>query len=106
MVRARKRQPRHGAGDAFCGYAHEIMLIAAAFAAFAAPAFAEPECTIGETSAPVWQAIQAFEAEGGHASAAKINDGNCYEIYGVLNETKMEVFYDPTTGVELERIDA
>lgn len=74
----------------------------------AGAAFAEPTCiTPAEgAGAPVWKAIQSFEEEGGVVRSFKINDGACYEIYGTLKGTNMEVFFDPTTGVELDRIDA
>ena len=82
------------------------LLLTAAFTTFAAPVFAEPSCTPGTDLKPVWESMQAFETEGGKVLAFKINDGGCYEIYGTLNDTKMEVFFDPNTGVELERIEA
>jgi hypothetical protein len=82
------------------------LVLAALAATIAAPAFAEPSCTMGETRAPIWQSIKAFEEEGGVVVSFKINDGNCYEIYGKLDETNMEVFFDPNTGAELDRIPA
>ena len=74
----------------------------------ATAALAEPACTAPAegTAVPVWQAIQSFEEEGGIVRSFKINDGACYEIYGTLNGTNMEVFFDPTTGEELDRIEA
>jgi hypothetical protein len=36
----------------------------------------------------------------------KINDGACYEIYGTVDGKNLEVFYDPNTGAEIERIEA
>ena len=50
--------------------------------------------------------MKAFEEEGGKVLAFKINSGGCYEVYGTLGDAKMEVFYDPNTGAELERINA
>ncbi|RUS60562.1 PepSY domain-containing protein [Pseudorhodobacter sp. E13] len=79
-------------------------LLTAAFTALAAPVLAEPACTPGETLKPVWESLKSFEDEGGKVLAFKINDGGCYEIYGTLNGTKMEVFFDPNTGTELDRI--
>lgn len=71
-------------------------------------AFAEPTCTAPAegAAAPVWEAIKSFEESGGVVRAFKINDGNCYEIYGSVDGANMEVFFDPTTGAELERIKA
>ncbi|MGL5012123.1 MAG: PepSY domain-containing protein [Paracoccaceae bacterium] len=82
------------------------MIFAAVLAAVAAPAFAEPACTPGDVTKPVWESLKAFEEAGGKVLAFKINDGQCYEIYGEVDGVKMEVFYDPNTGAELERIEA
>jgi hypothetical protein len=80
------------------------LLLTSLFALAAAPALAEPSCQPGETQKPVWESLKAFEDEGGKVTAFKINDG-CYEVYGRLNDKKYEVFYDPNTGVEIERIE-
>jgi hypothetical protein len=82
--------------------------LAALLTLSATAAFAEPECIAPAdgTAAPVWEAIKSFEDEGGIVRSFKINDGNCNEIYGTLDGTNMEVFFDPTTGEELGRIDA
>ena len=82
------------------------LMIAAVMTAFAAPAFAEPACEAAATPTPVWEAVKTFEEEGGVVVAFKINDGGCYEIYGTLGEAKFEVFFDPATGAEIERIEA
>lgn len=70
----------------------------------AAPALAEPSCTPGDAVKPVWESLKAFEDAGGKVLSFKVNDGMCYEIYGEVDGVKMEVFFDPTTGSELERI--
>jgi hypothetical protein len=82
------------------------IIVAALLAVSAAPAFAEPACTPGAELKPVWESLKAFEDEGGEVVSFKINDGGCYEIYGKLDGTNMEVFYDPNTGEELDRIEA
>ncbi|MGB5559833.1 MAG: PepSY domain-containing protein [Paracoccaceae bacterium] len=82
------------------------LYVVAALAFVAAPAFAEPSCNPGAELKPTWESIKTFEDEGGQVIAFKINDGGCYEIYGELNDTKMEVFFDPNTGEELERIES
>jgi hypothetical protein len=82
------------------------MLYAAVLTIAAAPAFAEPTCTPGATLKPVWESMKAFEETGGVVLSFKVNDGQCYEIYGSVDGTKMEVFFDPNTGLELDRIEA
>jgi hypothetical protein len=81
-------------------------LLAALLAVAAAPAFAEPSCTPGAELKPVWESIKTFEEGGGKVVAFKINSGGCYEIYGTVDGTNMEVFFDPNTGKELDRIKA
>lgn len=81
-------------------------LLAALLAVAAAPAFAEPSCNPGAELKPVWESIKAFEEEGGEVASFKINSGGCYEIYGKVDGTNMEVFFDPNTGLELDRIKA
>jgi hypothetical protein len=80
--------------------------IAAILALSAGPAFAEASCTPGEAVKPVWESMKLFEEAGGKVVAFKINDGLCYEIYGTIDGKNMEVFYDPNTGLEIERIEA
>ena len=82
------------------------LIIATVLTLAAAPVLAEPSCNPGDALKPVWESIKTFEAEGGTVIAFKINDGGCYEIYGTLNDTNMEVFFDPNTGEELDRINA
>tara|TARA_R110002124_G_scaffold224698_1_gene389989 strand:+ start:1353 stop:1610 length:258 start_codon:yes stop_codon:yes gene_type:complete len=82
------------------------LFLTAALATLAAPAFAEPSCNPGTDLKPVWESMKTFEEEGGKVLAFKINSGGCYEIYGSQNDTKMEVFFDPNTGAEIERINA
>jgi hypothetical protein len=50
--------------------------------------------------------LQKFEEEGGEVISFKINDGQCYEIYGKVDGVNMEIFFDPNTGEELDRIEA
>jgi hypothetical protein len=82
------------------------ILAAFALTLAAAPAFAEPACTPGATLKPVWESMKTFEESGGVVLSFKVNDGMCYEIYGSVDGTKMEVFFDPNTGLELDRIEA
>ena len=71
-------------------------LIAALLALAAAPAFAEPSCNPGTDLKPVWESIKSFEDQGGEVMSFKIK----------VDGTKMEVFFDPNTGEELDRIAA
>lgn len=81
-------------------------LMASLIALAAAPAIAEPSCTPGAEQKPIWESIKSFEDQGGKVLSFKINGGGCYEIYGKLEGTKMEVFFDPNTGEALDRIKA
>lgn len=80
--------------------------LAALMTLTAAPVFAEPACTPGDAVKPVWESMKAFEETGGVVKSFKINDGACYEIYGTVDGKNYEVFYDPNTGLEMERIEA
>ncbi len=82
------------------------LAIATALCLTALPAFAEPACEPGETLKPVWESIKTFEEQGGEVLKFKINDGGCYEIYGKLEGKKFEVFFDPNTGEEIDRIES
>jgi hypothetical protein len=82
------------------------ILLATAFAVLAAPVLAEPSCTPGAEVKPVWESMKAFEEAGGVVTSFKINDGACYEVYGKIDGKNFEVFYDPNTGAEIERIEA
>ena len=82
------------------------IILAGLIALSAAPSFAEPSCNPGAELKHVWEAMKAFEDEGGVVVSFKINSGGCYEIYGKVDGTNMEVFFDPNTGEELDRIEA
>ncbi len=84
----------------------KTILCAVLLSIAAVPAFAEPSCNPGADVKPIWESMKAFEDEGGKVISFKINDGGCYEIYGKVKDTNMEVFYDPNTGKELDRIEA
>lgn len=81
------------------------LTLAALLSCLAAPVLAEPSCSPGAEVRPVWEAIKAFEDAGGVVKSFKINDGACYEIYGTQDGKNYEVFFDPNTAVELERIE-
>lgn len=68
----------------------------------AAPAFAGPNCKATDATMPMWHVAKGFEDAGGKIHEMKVSDG-CYEIYGVNGRTKLEIYYDPATGAELQR---
>jgi len=68
----------------------------------AVPAFAGPDCSTTAASLPMWQVAKHFEDAGGHIREMKMSDG-CYEIYGTSGDEKLEIYYDPSSGAELER---
>ncbi len=84
----------------------KTLALAALLSLSTAPMFAEASCTPGATVKPVWQSMKAFEEAGGVVKSFKINDGACYEIYGTVDGKNFEVFFDPNTGAEIERIEA
>ena len=73
-----------------------------AAATLAAPAFAGPDCSKMPATLPMWQVAKSFEEAGGKIREMKVTDG-CYEIYGANSTEKLEIYYNPTTGAELER---
>lgn len=68
----------------------------------AAPAFAGPDCSAMKPTMPMWQIAKTFEEAGGTIRQMKVSDG-CYEIYGTHGDQKLEIYYNPSTGAELER---
>ncbi len=70
----------------------------------AAPAFAGPDCDGMAMTTPMWQVAKAFEDADGVIRDMKVEDG-CYEIKGETAGKKFEVYYNPTTGAELERVE-
>lgn len=69
----------------------------------AAPVFAEPECEGEGPMQPLWQTVKSFEDAEGSVEVAKLTGDGCYEIYGHQNGHKVEIYYDPRTGAELDR---
>lgn len=68
----------------------------------AAPAFADPSCKGTEATMPMWQVAKGFEEAGGKIREMKVSDG-CYEIYGTNGKAKLEIYYDPASGAELQK---
>ncbi len=81
-----------------------ILATTTAIAAFATQAYAEPSCKPAAAPKPMWEAVKGFEESGGKVVQVKINAGGCYEIYGQLSGKKFEIFFDPATGNEINRI--
>lgn len=68
-------------------------------------AFAGPACNVPQEK---WMAEADFKAQvtkqGYQIKTFKVSKGKCYEIYGVDKAgTKVEIYFDPATGAELER---
>jgi hypothetical protein len=68
----------------------------------AGPVLAEPSCQGDMAKVPMWRVAKSFEEQGGAIREMKTANG-CYEIYGEQAKQRVEVFYDPQTGTELER---
>jgi len=66
------------------------------------PAFADPDCSSTPASMPMWQIAKGFEDAGGSIREMKVSDG-CYEIYGTNGGERLEIYYDPSSGAELQR---
>lgn len=67
----------------------------------AAPVLAEPSCKQA-VAVPMWQVAKGFEEAGGTIQSLKVTNG-CYEVYGHEKGEKVEVFFDPADGHEIER---
>lgn len=81
---------------------HRTLLAALPFALLAVPALAGPDCSGMTQSKPMWEVARGFEEAGGRIREMRVSDG-CYEIYGVNGKQKLEIYFDPSTGAELER---
>lgn len=79
-----------------------LIVSALPLALLAAPALAGPDCGGVARSTPMWQVAKSFEEAGGAIREMKVEDG-CYEIKGDQGEKRVEVYFDPASGVELER---
>ena len=68
-------------------------------------AFAGPTCTVTQAK---WMKEADFKAmqekQGYRIKTFKVSKGKCYEIYGFDKDgKKVEIYFDPATGAELER---
>jgi hypothetical protein len=83
-----------------------IKTVTALVATFAAAsAFASPTCNVPEDK---WIKEADFKAklegQGYQIKTFKVTKGKCYEIYGKDKDgKKVEIYFDPSTGAELER---
>lgn len=78
------------------------LLAALPLTLLAVPAFAGPDCSAMAQTKPMWEVARSFEEAGGQIREMKVSDG-CYEIYGTNGKQKLEIYFDPSTGAELER---
>jgi hypothetical protein len=77
-----------------------LITLASATAALAGPACQVPEAK--------WMKESDFrtkmEGQGYQIKTFKVSKGKCYEIYGFDKAgKKVEIYFDPSTGAELER---
>jgi hypothetical protein len=79
-----------------------ILALAVPAVLLAGAASADPDCSKMTATLPMWQVAQAFETAGGKIRELKVSDG-CYEIYGMQNDKKVEIYYSPVDGSELQR---
>ena len=68
-------------------------------------AIAGPSCSVPEEK---WMKEDVFKAnlvaQGYQIKVFKVSRGKCYEIYGFDKDgKKVEIYFDPETGAELER---
>jgi hypothetical protein len=80
----------------------KFLIAALPLSLLAAPAFAGPDCENMAASTPMWQVARAFEEAGGTIRDMKVEDG-CYEIKGDQGGKRVEVYFNPSTGAEIER---
>ncbi len=71
----------------------------------AGSAIAGPTCNVPEDK---WMKEADFKAkitaQGYQIKTFKVSKGKCYEIYGFDKDgKKVEIYYDPSTGAEMER---
>lgn len=79
-----------------------ILAIAFPVVLVAGAASADPDCSKMAATSPMWQIAKTFEEQGGKIREMKVSDG-CYEIYGSQNDKKVEIYFSPTDGSELQR---
>ena len=81
------------------------ILILVAASVFSSAVLAGPSCDVPKEK---WMKEADFkakvEAEGYKIKTFKVTKDNCYEIYGFDKEgKKVEIYFNPETGAELER---
>ena len=81
------------------------ILILVAATVFSSAVLAGPSCDVPKEK---WMKEADFkakvEAEGYKIKTFKVTKDNCYEIYGFDKDgKKLEIYFDPETGAELER---
>ena len=81
------------------------ILILVAASVFSSAVLAGPSCDVPKEK---WMKEADFkakvEAEGYKIKTFKVTKDNCYEIYGFDKDgKKVEIYFNPETGAELER---
>lgn len=83
----------------------KTIFLAPLLIALSSAAFAGPSCKVPEEK---WMKEADFkksiEAQGYQIKTFKVSKGKCYEIYGTDKAgKKVEIYFDPATGVPMER---
>ena len=83
----------------------KLHITALVLALSSAAALARPACNAPEGT---WMKEADFKAglekQGYQIRTFKVSKGKCYEIYGLDQAgKKVEIYFDPATGAELER---
>lgn len=83
----------------------KLKISASLFSLAATAAFAGPACNVPQEK---WMKESDFKAQmekqGYQVKTFKVSKGKCYEIYGFDKDNKkVEIYFDPATGAELER---
>jgi len=83
----------------------KLKIAAIVLALTGSAAFAGPACNVPQDK---WMKEADFKAQlekqGYQIKTFKVSKGQCYEIYGFDKAgKKVEIYFDPATGAELER---
>jgi len=84
-------------------HAPSLIVAAAATVLVSTSAFASPKCQGEQPRMDQAQVKQMFQKKGYEIRKFKVSSGGCYEIYGIQDGKKVEVYIDPWTAAELQK---